>query len=74
MFKLTVRRIGKSLGITLPAAAVRALRVKECDPLFLTKSPDGFSLSPHDPEFAMTMKTADDFMRRYKNALRDLAK
>ena len=26
-----------------------------------------------DPEFATTIRVAEDFMRRYRNALRDLA-
>lgn len=74
MVQLTVRKVGNSLGVTLPAEAARTLRVKEGDRLFLTESPDGFRLTPYDPEFEATMKIAEGFMSRYKNALRDLAK
>lgn len=74
MVKLTVRKVGNSLGVTLPAQAARALHVKEGDPLYLTEAPDGFRLTPYDPDFEKTMEAAEDFMSRYKNALRDLAK
>ncbi len=74
MVKLTVRRVGNSLGVTLPAQAAQALHVKEGDHLYITEAPGGFRLTPYDPDFAKTMDVAEDFMRRYKNALRDLAR
>ena len=74
MVKLTVRKVGNSLGVTLPAHVAQALRVREGDPLYFTEAPGGFRLTPYDPDFATTMQVAEDFMSRYKNALRDLAK
>lgn len=74
MVKLTVRRVGNSLGVTLPAEAVKALRVGEGDAIYLTETPEGFQLVAHDPEFEDEMKVAEGFMRRYRNALRELAK
>jgi putative addiction module antidote len=74
MVQLTVRKVGNSLGLTLPGQAAQALGVKEGDKLFLTQAPDGFHITAFDPEFAETMKTAEDFMSRYRNALRELAK
>ena len=74
MVKLTVRKVGNSLGVTLPAQAAQVLHVKEGDSLYLTEAPGGFRLTPYDPDFAETMEAAEDFMGRYKNALRDLAK
>lgn len=74
MVKLTIRRVGNSLGVTLPAQAAQALHVKEGDQLYLTEAPDGFRLTPYDPDFAKAMEVAEGFMSRFKNALRDLAK
>ncbi len=74
MVKLTVRKVGNSLGVTLPAQAARTLHVKEGDELFLTEAPGGFRLTPYDPKFSETMEVAERFTSRYKNALRDLAK
>ncbi len=74
MVKLTVRRVGNSLGVTLPAQAAQALHVREGDQPYLTEAPDGFRVTPYDPDFAKTMEMAESFTSRYKNALRDLAK
>lgn len=74
MVKLTVRKVGNSLGVTLPAQAAQALRVREGDALYLTETPGGYRITSYDPDFEETMELAEDFMRRYKNALRDLAK
>jgi putative addiction module antidote len=75
MVQLTVRKVGNSLGVILPLEAARTLQVKEGDKLFLTEAPGGsFRISPYDPNFAQTMNVAEDFMGRFKNALRDLGK
>jgi putative addiction module antidote len=74
MIKLKVRKVGNSLGLTLPSEAVRALRVREGDPLYLTEAPDGYRLTPYDPQFEETMEAAEEFMAQYRNALRELAK
>lgn len=74
MVRLKVRRVGNSLGVTLPAEAAKELRVKEGDPLFLTEAPGGFRLTPYDPDFADAMTGAESVMKRYRNALRELAK
>jgi len=74
MVKLTIRRVGNSLGLTLPAEAAKTLRVKEGDVLYLTETPEGYQLVAHDPDFEKTMETAEGFMKRYRNALRELAK
>lgn len=74
MIKLKVRRVGNSLGVTLPAPAANALRVREGDALYLTEAPGGFRLTPYEPGFEEAMGHAEEFMARYRNALRDLAK
>jgi putative addiction module antidote len=74
MFRLTVRKAGNSLRVTLSARAARALRVKAGDKLLLTEAPGGFRITPYDPNFAATMNVAERFLNRYRNALRNLAK
>lgn len=75
MVQLTVRKVGNSLGVILPVQAAQVLHVREGDKLFLTEAPGGcFRLTPYDPNFAETMHVAEGVMRRFKNALRNLAK
>ena len=72
--RLTVRKFGDSLGVRLPSQAIHALRVREGDCLCLTEAPGGFRLTPYDPEFERTMEVAENFILRYENARRDLAR
>jgi putative addiction module antidote len=75
MVRLKVRRVGNSLGVTLPAEAVRALKVREGDPIYLTEGPGGsLRVTPYDPEFSDAMEAAGSFMARYRNALRELSR
>jgi putative addiction module antidote len=74
MVQMTVRKIGNSLGVILPAEATAALQVAEGDKLFLTESPEGFRITPYDPAFERQMKVASKGMKKFRNALRELAK
>ena len=74
MVTLKVRKVGNSLGVTLPSEAAHALRVKEGDQLYLTETPGGFRLTAYDPDFKETMELAEGFIARFRNALRELAK
>ena len=74
MPRLTVRKVGNSLGVTLPAQVAQALHVREGDQIYFTPTQDGFRVTPYDPDFARIMDLAEDFLARHKNALRELAK
>ena len=74
MIKLKARPVGNSIGFTLPKQLTERQKIKGGDTLYLTESPDGYRLTPYSPEFAQQMSIAESVMRRYKNALRQLAK
>lgn len=74
MNKLKITTIGSSAGVVLPKEVLARLRVAKGDTLFLTESPDGFRITPYDPEFEKQMTVARKFMRRRRDALRGLAK
>ena len=74
MVQITVRKIGNSLGVILPAEAAATLGVVEGDRLFLTEAPDGLRVTACDPEFERKVQVAENGMRRYRNALRELAR
>ncbi len=70
-----VRKIGNSLGIVLPKAALQAMKVREGDTLYLTESPENsLRVTPDREQFNAMMQIADRGMRQYRNALRELAK
>jgi len=74
MFKIKVRKIGNSLGAILPGEVAARLRVKEGDHLSMTETADGIQLSPYDPDFEAAMSAFEQGRKRYRNALRRLAK
>jgi len=56
--RATVTKIVNSTGVILPRAAAERLKVKQGDVVYLTETPDGYNLTPYDPEFA-EQKEAD---------------
>jgi putative addiction module antidote len=74
MVALKLRKVGNSIGATLPQEALSALHVGEGDTLFLTPAPGGYRLTPYDPAFEQQMAIARDIMKQDRNMLRELAK
>ena len=75
MLDLKVRKIGNSLGVTLPKEVLSRLHVKDGDKVYLTEAPDGgYRITPYDPEFGQQMRLAKKGMDHYRNTLRALAK
>jgi putative addiction module antidote len=58
----------------LPKEVLTKLRVVKGDFVFLTESPDGFRITPYNPEFEEQMALARKFMRERRDVLRELAK
>jgi putative addiction module antidote len=72
--RATVTQIGNSTGLILPKQAAARLKVKKGDSVFLTETPDGYTITPYNPEFEDQMKAARRGMTKYRNALRELAR
>jgi putative addiction module antidote len=72
---LQVRKIGNSIGFILPKETAARLNLKEGDQVFLVDYPDGgLVLTRRDPDFEKAMEIARRGMKRYHNALAELAK
>lgn len=74
MIDLKVCRIGDSLGVILPQQTLDRLHVHDGDRLFLIETPNGYQLTPYDPEFEQQMLLAEEGMTHYHNTLQVLAK
>ncbi len=74
MYKLKLTTVGNSVGIILPKELLAKLNLAKGDILAATDTPDGIALSPYDPKMAKTMESFDRVSRRYRDALRELAK
>ncbi|MFZ2445151.1 MAG: AbrB/MazE/SpoVT family DNA-binding domain-containing protein [Syntrophobacteraceae bacterium] len=72
--RVKVTQIGNSTGVILPREAAARLKVKKGDSVFLTETPEGYSITPYDPEFEAQMQAARRGAAKYRNALHELAK
>ena len=71
---LKIRRIGNSLGATLPKQVLERLKVSEGDKLYLTETPSGFELTPYDETFVKALEAFRRSNRKYRDVYRALAK
>jgi putative addiction module antidote len=74
MYTLKIRRVGNSLGVTLPKEALQKLRVQEGDSVFVTETSTGIHVTACDPEFEKAMAAYRKVSTKYRNALHELAK
>jgi antitoxin MazE len=72
--KVTLRKMGGSVGATLPKDIAERLHVKEGDELYVVETEEGVLLTPYDPEFQRAMAAYERTANKYRNALRELAK
>lgn len=72
--KVTLRKMGGSVGATLPKDLADRLHVKEGDELFVVETDEGILFTPYDPQFAEAMDAYERTAGKYRDALRELAK
>jgi len=74
MHALKITQIGNSLGLVLPKELLADMKLEKGDTVFVTETPDGYLVTPYDPEFAAQMTEARRVMKRRRGALHELAK
>jgi putative addiction module antidote len=74
MFTLKLTQIGNSVGVILPKEVLARLKLGKGDEVYITESPDGYRITPHNPDFEEQMKNAREIMKERRAVLRELAK
>lgn len=72
--EIKIRRSGGSLSTTLPKEIAEHFHLEEGDQAFVSVTPEGILISPYDPAFAKAMKIYERGARKYRDALKELAK
>jgi putative addiction module antidote len=72
--KLKLRSIGTSTGVILPKQLLDRMKLKKNDVLFASETPDGYLLTPYDPEVEKQVKLGLEIMNEHRETLRALAK
>jgi len=74
MASLKITQVGNSLGVILPREIIERLKLAKGDEVAVIETPNGIELTPFDPEFDRKLEAARRITKRYRNALRELAK
>ena len=72
--EVTLRQAGGSVSATLPKDMADRLRLEAGDRVLAVETDRGILLTPYAPETERALKVAAKAAKRYRNALRALAK
>lgn len=72
--ELKLRQVGGSIGATLPKDMADRLNLGPGDRVLAVETDRGILLTPYDPTVERALAIAARAARKYKNALRELAK
>lgn len=72
--ELKLRRVGGSIGATLPKDMADRLNLGPGDRVLAVETDRGILLTPYDPTVERALAIAAHAARKYRNALRELAK
>jgi putative addiction module antidote len=72
--KLKLRAVGTSTGVLLPKEMLIRMKVGKDDTIFAVETPEGYLLTPYDPEVERQVKKGREFMAKYRDTFRALAR
>ncbi len=72
--EVKLRQVGGSVGATLPKDMAERLNLGVGDRVLAVETAQGILLSPYDPTVEKALTLAAKTAKRYRNALRQLAK
>jgi putative addiction module antidote len=70
----TIRAIGNSSGAILPKDMLERYRLAPGDRVHLIETGEGILITPFDPLFSEAMEIYEEGAKKYRNAMRELAK
>ena len=74
MHRLKLTQIGNSVGVILPKEALSRLKLEKGQSVFLTETPDGYALTPYNPELEEQIQAGREFMRDFRDTFHQLAR
>jgi len=72
--EIKLRQVGGSVGATLPKDMADRLRLSPGDRVLVVETEAGILLTPYDPTTERALAIAARAAKRYRNALRQLAR
>ena len=72
--KIVLRQMGGSIGATIPREIAERFRLDKGDEVYVSETAEGILITPYDPDFGEAMAVYEKGAKKYRNALRELAK
>jgi putative addiction module antidote len=72
--ELTLRQVGGSIGATIPKDMADRLHLEVGDRVLAVETDRGILLTPYDPDVEAGLAIAARTAKKFRNALRELAK
>lgn len=72
--EIVLRQVGGSVGATIPKDIAERLHLGVGDRILVVETERGLLLTPYDPEVEAGLKVAARAAKKYRNALRELAR
>lgn len=74
MHILKLTPIGNSLGLILPDEVLERMKLNKSESVFLTETPNGYVMTPHDPALDEQLQAGRELMCEYRDTFHRLAK
>ena len=72
--KIVLRQMGGSIGATIPKEIAERFHLNKGDEVYVSETAEGILITPYNPDFEEAMAVYDKGAKKYRNALRELAK
>ncbi|MBY0225806.1 MAG: AbrB/MazE/SpoVT family DNA-binding domain-containing protein [Hyphomicrobium sp.] len=72
--RLQIKKIGNSTGLILPKELLQRLGLEQGDEVIVSQEPDGLKIRLTEDDFERGLEIARKAMKKYRSALRVLAK
>ena len=73
MYKLKLTTVGSSTGVVIPKEMLKNLKVDKGESLYAVETPNGYVLTPYDPEIEEQIQKGRQFMKQYRETFKALA-
>lgn len=71
---LKLTAVGTSTGVVIPKEMLNRMKVERGDSLHVIETPEGYLITPYDPNVAKQIDAGREFMKEYRDTFKVLAK